>query len=288
MPGHIAAAGAVLWRRGKNTVETAIVHRPRYGDWSLPKGKLDPGESVHAAAVREVAEETGFAAVLGRSLGQVHYVVGESAKTVSYFAARAAGGSFEPNDEVDVLRWIPVSDAVHLVTYPHDRVVLARFAALPAETTTLLVVRHAHAGKKDRWHGPDAERPLSPTGLREREALTRLLPLFGPSRVLAAPKVRCVDTVRPLAGLLGVSVEQEPALAEQAAEGAAVDVFRRVVATGEVAVVCSQGGVIPGALAEVSAGSGVELGEPQSRKGSVWVLSFAGEELVAADYVDSP
>ncbi|GLZ41704.1 NUDIX hydrolase [Actinokineospora sp. NBRC 105648] len=289
MSGKIAAAGAVLWRGGAGGVEVAVVHRPRYDDWSLPKGKLDRGESTHAAAVREVAEETGFAAVLGRFLARVSYRVPDGDKTVDYFAARAAGGAFEPNDEVDQLRWLPVDAAADLCRYPHDRVVLHRFTDAPADTTTVLLVRHAHAGKKQLWTGPDAQRPLSPTGERQSHALTRLLPLFGPDRVHSVPKVRCTATVAPLAAALGVPVVPEPTLSEQAHEaspGAATARLLELAKDGGTPVVCSQGGVIPDVLADLLTDSRVEAADLKSRKGSVWVLSFdADARLVAADYI---
>ncbi|WP_018682108.1 NUDIX hydrolase [Actinokineospora enzanensis] len=290
---QIRAAGAVLWRPspGSDGPEVAVVHRPRYDDWSLPKGKLDRGETVHAAAVREVAEETGFAAVLGRHLARVGYPVPGGDKTVEYFAARAAGGGFTPNEEVDRLRWLPVPEAAELVTYPHDRVVLHRFAEVPPATVTLLLVRHAHAGRKQLWTGPDDERPLSPTGRAQTEALTRLLPLFGPDRVHAVPKLRCVATVAPLAGLLGVPIVEEPVLAEHTHErtGPAVARVREIARAGGTPVVCSQGGVIPDVVLALLAdlgGSAVEATAVRSRKGSVWVLTFTPDgRLAAADYL---
>ncbi|MDQ3402775.1 MAG: NUDIX domain-containing protein [Actinomycetota bacterium] len=288
MVKRIEAAGAVLWRASGGVPEVAVVHRPHYDDWSLPKGKLDAGESVYAAAVREVAEETGFAAVLGRHLGQVVYEVAGIPKTVDYFAARVAGGSFAPNSEVDSLVWLPVEQAAELVSYQHDRGVLARFASAPADLVTVLLVRHAHAGKRSGWDGPDDARPLSRTGRAEVSALTGLLPLFGPSRVHAAPKVRCVDTVRPVADLLGVAVSEEPALAERDDPDAASARLREIVALGGVSVVCSQGGVIPDLVTASAARSAMELGEIRSRKGSVWVLSFHDGELMAAHYIRRP
>ncbi|MCP2274053.1 8-oxo-dGTP diphosphatase [Actinokineospora diospyrosa] len=276
------AAGAVLWRpaAAPGGVEVAVVHRDGYDDWSLPKGKLDRGETVHAAAVREVAEETGSTAVLGRHLGQVGYPVVGGDKLVDYFAARATAGGFTANDEVDRLRWLPVEDAAALLSYPHDRVVLERFTAAPADTTTVLLVRHAHAGRKRDWPGPDDQRPLSAQGQRQTGALTRLLPLFGPDRVVAVPKVRCRATVAPLAAALGVAVEAAPELAEHHDPGTAVAHLRGLAADGGTPVVCSQGGVIPALVAELTG-----LADPQARKGSVWVLSFAGDKVVAADHI---
>ncbi|OLR91595.1 NUDIX hydrolase [Actinokineospora bangkokensis] len=284
MAAHIRAAGAVLWRRARGGPEVAVVHRPRYDDWSLPKGKLDKGETTIAAAAREVAEETGSGCALAGHLGRVEYAVAGVDKVVDYFSARATTGSFEVNDEVDELRWLPPAAAAGLLTYPHDRGVLDRFTALGQDVVTLLLVRHAHAGKKELWDGPDAQRPLSETGKRQTRALTRLLPLFHPSAVHAVPKVRCEATVAPLAGLLGLPVAAEPALAEGAPLRRAVARVRELARAGSAPVVCGQGGVIPDLLAELADGTGVAV-DRRCRKGSVWVLSFTrSARLVGAHY----
>ena len=101
--------------------EVLLVHRPRYDDWTLPKGKLDPGESFETAALREVWEETGLRCRLGDELPPIGYRDNKGrAKAVRYWLMEPAGGEFEPNDEVDELRWLPASEAAELLTYPHD------------------------------------------------------------------------------------------------------------------------------------------------------------------------
>jgi 8-oxo-dGTP diphosphatase len=132
--GEVAAAGGVVWRRRGDAVEILVVHRPRYDDWSLPKGKLDPGESFEDAAVREVAEETGYEVTLGAELGSSRYRdrFGRR-KVVRYWAMTVAGGTFEPNHEVDELRWVTVADAAPLLTYERDLAVVTSLdpSALP-------------------------------------------------------------------------------------------------------------------------------------------------------------
>ena len=146
----VLAAGAVLWRPGDDAAapEVAIIHRPRYDDWSLPKGKVDPGETEPVTAVREVAEETGYAAHLGRRLAAVSYPVEQGVKKVRYWAARAVGGEFTPNDEVDELKWLPVAEAMKELGYPHDRKVLRRFMKLPADTQDRADRPARHGGKQ--------------------------------------------------------------------------------------------------------------------------------------------
>ena len=124
---EVRAAGGLVWRRGDDgTVEVVVVHRPRYDDWSLPKGKLDGGEGWEDAAVREVLEETGLSVVVGDELPEVRYRDRKDRpKVVRYWAMEAAGGAFEPNDEVDELRWLAPGAAADLLSYPHDVELLA-------------------------------------------------------------------------------------------------------------------------------------------------------------------
>ena len=141
----VLAAGAVLWRPRDGRTEVCLVHRPRYDDWSFPKGKLEDGESLAAAAVREVREETGVAARLGPFLCDVRYTVADGRKLVRYWSAQAcSAGGFTPNDEVDELRWLRPDDAHELLSYARDADVLARFTELGPPTSLLVLVRHAN------------------------------------------------------------------------------------------------------------------------------------------------
>ena len=123
----VRAAGAVL----VDGERVALVHRPRYDDWTLPKGKHEPGEDDIAAALREVQEETGFHGRIERDLGVVRYTVEKRGavlpKVVRYYLMRVGAGAFEPNHEVDELRWVTREQAAQLLTYERDREVLARW-----------------------------------------------------------------------------------------------------------------------------------------------------------------
>jgi len=115
---HVRAAGGVVVREG----QVALVHRPKYDDWALPKGKLDPGESWEDAALREVHEETGYRCALREELGPVEYIDPKGRpKTVRYWRMDVLEGEFEPNAEVDELRWLGVDDPLECLTYDHDR-----------------------------------------------------------------------------------------------------------------------------------------------------------------------
>ncbi|MFI5499086.1 NUDIX domain-containing protein [Nocardia asteroides] len=288
---NIHAAGAVLWRDGGAGPEIAVIHRPKYGDWSLPKGKLDPGETPVVAAVREVGEETGLPCALGRYLGHVTYPIPghRQLKRVDYWAAEAAAGDFAVNAEVDELRWFPLDRLMDQLSYPMDRQVVRMFARLPARTSTVLLVRHAKAGKRSRFDGPDALRPLEPAGARQAKELTPNLLAFGASEIHSADPLRCIQTVTPLAEQLNVEINCEPMFSEQgydSAKSAARQRFLSLVTDRGVPVVCSQGGVIPDLTDWLATRSGLTLPPARNRKGSVWALSFVGDRLVAADHMD--
>ncbi|TDO17733.1 8-oxo-dGTP diphosphatase [Mycobacterium sp. BK086] len=287
----ILAAGAALWRPNPDTGELrlALIHRPRYDDWSLPKGKVDPGENEPVAAVREIWEETGQRSQLGRRLIQTHYQVAQGSKVVHYWAARALGGEFTPGSEVDRLEWLPIADAVQRLTYPHDREVLKAFANQPADTATVLIVRHGTAGIKSRYKGDDRGRPLDKNGRAQAESLAGQLIAFGATEVYAADRVRCIQTVEPLAQELGVTISAEADLTEEAYANdpdAAHKRITEIVARGGTPVICTQGKVIPYLLAWWRGNDKPD--KSRNRKGSTWVLSLDGDRIIAADYIGSP
>ena len=298
-PAQVRAAGAVLWRAvgqgaedsAGTAIEVAVVHRPRYDDWSLPKGKVDPGEIEAVTAVREIFEETGFHARLGRRLMSVTYPVGDSVKKVTYWAAKAGDGEFTPNDEVDQLIWLPVRDAMTKLTYPFDRKVLRRFTKQPADTQTVLIVRHATAGRKSRYKGDDRKRPLDKHGRAQAESLVWLLLAFGATNLHAADRVRCHQTIEPLADELSARIHNEPALTEEAYAERPKRTRQRVLeiaAKPGTRVICSQGKVIPDLITWWTQRDGARPDRSRNRKGSVWVLSFAEGRLIAADHIGSP
>lgn len=290
------AAGALLWRPGHDGhVEIAVVHRPRYDDWSLPKGKPDPGEPLPVTAVREIAEETGHGAALGPRLPATTYPVAAGDKTVYYWTARATDGTFVPNDETDQLRWVDAEAAAGLLSYSHDRSLVAGLDGTPPGSPVLLV-RHAKAGNREDWAGDDDLRPLTDAGHRQAEALRAVLPAFGVTRVHSAPRTRCRQTVQGLADDLGLAVVDEPLLSEEGyadAPGAARTRLGHIQAAADgAAVVCSQGGAIPQLVSGLIAEAGLAERDVPSRKASFWVLSFATDgvtgRLQAADYYDRP
>ncbi|OIN80139.1 NUDIX hydrolase [Mycobacterium malmoense] len=289
----VYAAGAVLWRSGSadpanSDLEIALIHRPRYDDWSLPKGKVDPGETAPVAAVREVFEETGHHAILGRRLDMVSYPIEAGVKKVYYWAARSTGGEFIPGNEVDELVWLPVANAMKKLNYAQDRKMLRRFAKHPANTHTVLVVRHGTAGRKSRFSGDDTQRPLDKRGRAQAEALVPQLLAFGASDVYAADRLRCHQTIGPLAEELGVTVHNEPTLTEESYAKNPKRGRHRILRIAEregTPVICTQGKVIPDLIAWWCERDGVRPDKSRNHKGSTWVLSLSAGRLLAADHI---
>lgn len=288
----VRAAGAVLWRPGyrESAVEIAVIHRPRYDDWSLPKGKADPGETEPLTAVREVFEETGHRVHLGRRIATVSYPIEQGTKKVRYWSACSIGGEFVPTNEVDELVWLPAAAAAKKLSYAYDRKVLRRFAKHPADTQTVLIVRHGTAGSKSRFSGDDTKRPLDKKGRAQAEALVGQLLAFGANDVYAADRLRCHQTVEPLAEELGVVICNEPTLTEEAYAENPKRARRRVLQIAESSrapVICTQGKVIPDLIGWWCDRDGVRPDKSRNRKGSTWVLSLSAGRLIAADHIGS-
>jgi 8-oxo-dGTP diphosphatase len=277
-------------------LEVAVVHRPRYDDWSIPKGKLASGETEIDGALREVFEETGYRVRLGRSLGDVRYEKRSDGtpreKVVHYWAMQAVGGAFTPSREVDDLRWLEPEAAQALLTRSSDRDVLSRFTAGPAVTRSVLLVRHGSAGERGAWQGDDRERPLDDVGWQQAEELVRLLSRFDVDELVSADCVRCVQTLEPLGSSISVEVREEALLSEDRFPGRethAVELLRGLGEGGKAVAACSQRAVIPELLRLLAAEDGVELPDsPRAKKGSFWALSFDGPKLYGAEYFPPP
>jgi 8-oxo-dGTP diphosphatase len=276
----ITAAGGLVWRPGSRDggdASVCIVHRPRYDDWSLPKGKVERGEHPLAAAVREVAEETGVCAVPRLSLPRARYRLAGTPKLVRYWAMSVAGPgepAFLPNSEVDRLSWLPVAAAVARLTYPHDVRLVRDWAAGPPVTAVVLLVRHAGAGSRVDQPAADHARPLSERGSADAAAMAELLKLFAPGRLVSASPRRCRQTLQPLAAATGgLPIEVETAFDEATGDpAAATEALRGIAAGGATTVVCSQGAVIPKVLGRL-VGTAADW---RTAKGDGWLVAFAG------------
>lgn len=268
----VRAAGVVLLRDQEGRKEFLLVHRPLREDWSLPKGKLNNGEHVVTAAVRECDEETGYTAVLGAPLPSQSYSVLSRPKVVNYWSARIGGEvGFAPDDEVDEVRWIAVDDAAEHLTYSGDVELVHQAAAMPP-TVPLVVLRHTQALKRADFSGKvDTERPLTGRGRSQSKELIPLLDAYGIDTVHASSARRCEETVRRFAKSIGVAVQQEPDLTEEThatASGATARRAAELALTPAAMVLCSHRPVLPTVFAAIA--TALELDGADPRWARVW------------------
>ena len=254
----VYAAGAVVWKLVDGKVRILLVHRTQHKDVSLPKGKVDPGETLPHTAVREIAEETGFDVVLGAPLGTVEYLLPNGRdKVVHYWSAEVDPGaaerhSYEANGEILALEWVALSKAAKRLTYEHDADVVERFAAQVeaghARTFALVVLRHGKAMPHERWDGPDHTRPLLHLGIEQSASVAGGIAAFGPEVVISSPAARCVATIAPTAALTGLEVKNSRSLSQDAYSSDGSRVASQVAKRLErrrTTVMCSHGPVIP-------------------------------------------
>lgn len=297
-PAPVLAAGAVCWRvTDAGRLEFLAVHRPVHGDVSLPKGKLDPGETLPETAVREIAEETGLLVRLGVPLGVVEYTVGGGRpKHVYYWAAEVephaiANSTFESNDEVSDLSWIDVRAARKKLSYEHDADMVERFAELSeqgrARTFAIIALRHGKAMPRENWDGPDATRPLLQRGLDQSASIAHGIAAFGPSKLLSSPAVRCVTTIAPTARLTGLEVVERPEISQDDYRADAKAVTRIVtkrLAKRTTTVLCSHAPVLPQIIQAVAEATA----SPDSARLHRAATLATGEYAVLHVPVDAP
>ncbi len=298
------AAGAAISRPAANAsqeaggAEVLLVHRLKYDDWSLPKGKSEPGEHILLTAVREVWEETCVRPVLGPRLPTVEYISWDHPKRVSYWSAFSSGDEAAPGNEIDAVAWVPLTQARDQLADTHDEPVISAFR--PRQTVPLILVRHASAGRKADWPGDDESRPLDEQGAADARALARLLACFAPTaRVISSPALRCIETVRPFAAGFGGTLEAEARLAPPGRSAGfstrtdPADSLQRLlsdlVADRRPAILCVHRENLPGALAAVCSALGAPTAvpaDPSLSKGGFWVAHAAAGELAGLERYD--
>ncbi|WP_329005525.1 NUDIX domain-containing protein [Kribbella sp. NBC_00709] len=252
-PATVIAAGGVVWRERRGTRQVLLVHRPRYDDWSLPKGKLTAHEHVLLGARREIEEETGLQVILGPPLGVQRYAIrkngGTAEKLVHYWSAVPVSDvDFVPNDEVDQISWLPVDKARNQLSYPRDVDILDALEHAVPVVATVVVVRHAEAVKRKDWDGKDTVRPLTSTGTAVAERLADVLAALGADRIISSDAERCAATVTPYAASIDRHIHLWPEISERGYD-ADPDALRglaeRVWRPGKVTVICSHRPVLP-------------------------------------------
>ena len=284
------AAGCVLVRPGAgDEPEIVLVHRPRYDDWSLPKGKVRADESLPGCAARETSEETGVAVRLGVPVGRITYPVGGGTKTVYYWRANARkNGRHHPGAEVDAIEWLPVSEALNRITYLDERPLVHRALAQP-DTTPLLLVRHAKAMLRTNWSKRDQARPLDERGRRQAAMLVPELEAYGVERLVSSTSTRCVKTLQPYAKAHRLEVEGWTTLSEEQAaqDSRAVSTLmerfaKQTVQSGVPLAVCGHRPVLPTMLEAVGVPSRV------LKPGAVLVAHLGTDAEVVAVEIHKP
>ena len=292
----VYAAGAVCWRVIDGRVHVLVVHRTVYGDVTIPKGKVDPGETLPETAVREIGEETGLRVALGVPLGVSRYAMPSGReKIVHYWAAQVTEkavqrSTFRPNAEIAALEWVTIKRARGYLSYEPDREILDNFAALVeqgvTDTFALIVLRHGKAQSRGPWKGSDTSRPLVERGVKQAAALVGMLAAWAPKKLVSSPAVRCVTTVAPFAAAYGVPVKRDDGISQDAWE-AGNDEVRRVVGkrvrVGKTAVICSHGPVLPEIMREIALATGTPLGSYVSDAAGLDVGEFSVVHLSASN-----
>jgi 8-oxo-dGTP diphosphatase len=243
-------------------MQVLLVHRPRYQDWGLPKGKLDANELAPLAAIREFHEETGLKVNrLSLPLGIGRYHVGIRPKVVRWWLADVTDTSpCRPLDlgEIDQASWLPVTKAANLLAHADERLVLQRALATPT-TVPLLIARHAKAVDRAKWVGADTLRTLSPKGYRQANILRRLLAAYGVGELASSSSLRCLETFTPYSVATGINVMEFPQLSEDGAladPNAVLQTMHRLrdrtLTTGVSLAVCGHRPVLPAMIAALN------------------------------------
>ncbi|KRF20946.1 hypothetical protein ASG90_00550 [Nocardioides sp. Soil797] len=280
----IIAAGAVVLRKGSSGGggDVLLVHRPKYDDWSFAKGKLDRGEHITACATREVREETGLDVRLGVPLPDQHYRVGSRGKIVHYWIGRVVGSddvtAYQPNDEIDEVRWVPLDEAEQLLTYPRDGETLAAARNHSERTRTLVVLRHARARNRSHWRADDRLRPLLKDGEAQAARLVPLLASYDVRRLVSSTSYRCVQTLVPYADATAREIETMGELSEEDATAERVlDVVDELFEDGKRTVLCTHRPVLPDVFFTLG------LADPKLEPGQLLVVHHRKGTIVATE-----
>jgi 8-oxo-dGTP pyrophosphatase MutT (NUDIX family)/phosphohistidine phosphatase SixA len=249
----VLAGGAVVTREDPvRGIEVLIIHRMRYSDWTLPKGKVDAGESLPACAVREVLEETGVTIRLGVPLDTVRYDTAKGVKQVEYWGGTVLETAPRPpDDEVDVVSWLPVRAALNRLTHAPDHFLVQQHLDQPP-TTPLIILRHGKAMDRKDWSKKDTARPVNARGRRQSRLLVPMLGAYGVSRLLSSTSARCIGTLEPYAHARQLTIDKFSQLTEEVGGDDPRSVAKLIIklrtavlATGEPTVICVHRPVLP-------------------------------------------
>jgi 8-oxo-dGTP diphosphatase len=287
----IRAAGALLWRETTGrSIEIALIHRPKYDDWTLPKGKIEEGETAMQCAYRELIEETGIKAAFTRQLGSVEYEESGQRKRVIFWAAHCALGAstFIPNEEVDELRWLSAEDAIAAATHASDQEIIENFKNQEQYTDTLIILRHTKALERGDWDEHDSHRTLSEVGFDQAQLLLKHLEPFAIDEVYTSDYVRCVQTITPLAHSRGLAITEVPSLNEETFEEdpqRSISFVNALKQDEKNILICSHNPVIPTMLRGILNTKLKNKDLIKLEPGDAWIVHRVRGEIVGLDYL---
>ncbi|MGV9770226.1 NUDIX hydrolase [Microbacterium sp. NPDC003461] len=292
----VYAAGGVLWRVADGRLRVALVHRTKYRDVTLPKGKVEPGEMLAQTAAREVHEETGVRAALGVPLGVSNYTLASGRrKVVHYWAMRAKDralreSTFVPNREISAVEWAGPRQAMARLSYPVDQEILETFLTLFDDgvraTFPVVALRHGKAVPRGDWERADYLRPLLPKGREQAKAVVGGLRAFGVKKIVSSTATRCVQTVTPLARAIDTRITETDAISQDAWEDGLADVRTIVgkrLASGKPAVLCTHGPVLPVVLEELARATGTRRTSALDEAAALATGSFSVAHINAGE-----
>ncbi|MEJ0014192.1 MAG: NUDIX domain-containing protein [Actinomycetota bacterium] len=294
MTPAIIAAGGVVWRRDiDGDVEVLLVHRPRYDDWTLPKGKAEEGEALISCAYREILEETGLNIKLGPYVGSVEYYVPDGLKHVAYWSASIVDDqpSFHANEEVDQIIWLDVESAAFKATRDSDRHILERFNTTPYDSAALIMLRHAKALERAEWQGEDEDRPLQLVGQLQAKRMLSLYQVFGVEEIHTSDAVRCLDTVAQMAKALQITPIITNAVSEytyKKNKEKAIDYAKELIKKNKQIVLCSHNPVLPRMMEKLTKKIDFDYPDNKLLPGEAWVLFHSKKEVLQIDRIAAP
>jgi len=294
MTPTVIAAGAVVWRKEiDGSISVSLVHRPRYDDWSLPKGKIEPGETLISCAYREVMEETNLPVNLGPYIGETEYFVADGLKQVHYWSARVDDTqySFKANDEVDQMAWFSPTEAIDKATRESDREILAKFIDSPYDSSVFVMLRHAKALARQEWQGDDDDRPLDLTGQLQAKRMLSIYQVFGLKEIYTSDAVRCFDTVATLAKSLKIDVQVAQEISEytfKKNKEKSRDFVKELIKKNETLLICSHNPVLPKMLEKLTKKVDIEYEGSKLLPGEAWVLHHNKKEVLQVDRLPAP
>jgi 8-oxo-dGTP diphosphatase len=291
---RIEGAGAVLWQATDDgDVTIAIIHRPRYDDWSLPKGGVDAGESHIQAAFREVLEETGVKAVFGPEIGTVDYEVNGVTKEVRYWLAEADQfNAATPNpEEVDATEWLSISDAINKLSNADDREIVRMAEEFGFGSTPLVLLRHTKALKRDLWDGDDGDRPLEHVGQIQAAKIPAIYAPYAIEKIYSSDAIRCVQTIEVMAAEYGITPIYSSEISEFGFEKdseKALDYALSVMLSDKSSVMCSHNPVLPKLVKKLIGKKNFKRLSAELKPGDSFVLHHRAGEVIAVDWTPAP